>query len=305
MVEPDELEALRPKGSHAIEIEEFVDLDQIDPLYFEQPYYLVPDKRGVKPYKLLVDAMTDMNKVAIGRIVMRSQGAARRDPSARRHALHRDDALRRRSAARTTSCVPEDDVELTERERTMARQLVESLAVEGFEPEKYHDQYREQVLDLIERKAAGEEIVAEPRRRGAREGARPRRRAGGLAREGDDREGTAPERRGGRCAGQAGVREEGRQAACEEARPEDREGGGEEALGLTSATGLCSTSSQPQRPHTGVPSPAAKLAQGSNRLLTRSFVSVISMRRSMAEGCDTDRYQTWTERPSRHSRKTR
>jgi DNA end-binding protein Ku len=55
-----------------------------------------------------------------------------------------------------------DDVELTERERTMARQLVESLAAESFEPEKYRDEYREQVLDLIERKAAGEEIVAEP-----------------------------------------------------------------------------------------------------------------------------------------------
>ena len=57
IVEPDELETLRPKGSHEIEIEEFVDLDDIDPLYFEQPYYLVPDKRGEKPYKLLVDAM--------------------------------------------------------------------------------------------------------------------------------------------------------------------------------------------------------------------------------------------------------
>ena len=62
-----------PKGSHAIEIEEFVDLDEIDPLYFEQPYYLVPDERGVKPYELLVEAMTELNKVAIGRIVMRSK----------------------------------------------------------------------------------------------------------------------------------------------------------------------------------------------------------------------------------------
>jgi len=109
-IEPDELEALRPKGSHAIEIEEFADLDEIDPLYFEQPYYLVPDARGVKPYELL----------------------------------------------------PEEDVDLTDRERAMARQLVESLAVDHFDPEKFHDQYREQVLDLIERKAAGEEIVAEP-----------------------------------------------------------------------------------------------------------------------------------------------
>jgi DNA end-binding protein Ku len=58
--------------------------------------------------------------------------------------------------------VPDEDVELTDRERTMARQLVESLASEEFLPEKYRDEYREQVLDLIERKAAGEEIVAEP-----------------------------------------------------------------------------------------------------------------------------------------------
>ena len=59
VIEADEIESLRPKGTHAIEIEEFVDLDEIDPLYFEQPYYLVPDARGVKPYKLLVDAMAD------------------------------------------------------------------------------------------------------------------------------------------------------------------------------------------------------------------------------------------------------
>ena len=73
MIEPDELDVLRPKGSHAIEIEEFVDLDEIDPLYFEQPYYLVPDAKGVKPYKLLVEAMIELNKVAIGRIIVRSK----------------------------------------------------------------------------------------------------------------------------------------------------------------------------------------------------------------------------------------
>jgi DNA end-binding protein Ku len=56
----------------------------------------------------------------------------------------------------------DDDVDLTDRERLMARQLVESLAVDEFQPEKFRDEYREQVLDLIERKAAGQEIVAEP-----------------------------------------------------------------------------------------------------------------------------------------------
>src|SRR5262245_19184095 len=61
IVEGDEIDVLKPKGSHTIEIEEFVDLSEIDPLYFEQPYYLVPSEQGIKPYKLLVDAMTEQN----------------------------------------------------------------------------------------------------------------------------------------------------------------------------------------------------------------------------------------------------
>jgi DNA end-binding protein Ku len=162
MIEPDELDVLRPKGSHAIEIEEFVDLDEIDPLYFEQPYYLIPDAKGVKPYKLLVEAMNELNKVAIGRIIVRSKErlvAIRTvdDMLVIETMRYADEVVSR------TDLVPDDgDVELTDRELAMARQLVESLATDKFEPEKYHDQYREQVLDLIERKAAGESIVAEP-----------------------------------------------------------------------------------------------------------------------------------------------
>jgi len=161
MIEPDDLESLRPKGSHAIEIEEFVDLDEIDPVYFEQPYYLVPDARGSKPYKLLVEAMTELNKVALGRIIVRSK---ERLVAIRvldgmlcvETMRYADEVLPR------DELLPEDDVELTDRERLMARQLVESLAVDEFQPEKFRDEYREQVLDLIERKAAGQEIVSEP-----------------------------------------------------------------------------------------------------------------------------------------------
>jgi DNA end-binding protein Ku len=161
MIEPDELEVLRPKATHTIDIEEFVDLDEIDPLYFEQPYYLVPDKRGIKPYRLLVEAMKDLNKVAIGRIIVRSKErlvAIRTvdDMLCIETMRYADEVLAR------DELVPDEDVELTDRERTMARQLVESLAADEFVPEKYHDEYREQVLDLIERKAAGEEIIAEP-----------------------------------------------------------------------------------------------------------------------------------------------
>lgn len=161
IVEPSEIDTLRPKGSHEIEIEEFVDLDDIDPLYFEQPYYLVPDKRGDKPYALLVDAMTTLNKVAIGRIVMRSKErlVAIRPLNG---ALCVETMRYADEVIPADGIAPETDIELSDKERTMARQLVESLAAEGFEPEKYHDEYREQLLDLIARKESGEEIVAEP-----------------------------------------------------------------------------------------------------------------------------------------------
>jgi DNA end-binding protein Ku len=163
IVDDSEIETLKPKGSHAIEIEEFVDLDDIDPLYFEQPYYLAADKRGIKPYKLLVDAMTEMNKVAIGRIVLRTKE--------RLVAIRPLDGVLCVETMRypdevvsPASIAPEgeEDVELSDRERLMAQQLIESLASEEFDPTKYSDQYREQLLDLIQRKAAGEEIVAEP-----------------------------------------------------------------------------------------------------------------------------------------------
>jgi DNA end-binding protein Ku len=163
LIEDEEIQSLRPKGSHAIEIEEFVDLDEIDPLYFEQPYYLIPDARGSKPYKLLTEAMKDLNKVAIGRIVMRSKE--------RLVAIRPLDGMLCIETMRYAdevvardNLLPEDEEagELTERERTMAQQLVESLASDKFDASKYHDEYREQLLDLIERKAAGEEIVAEP-----------------------------------------------------------------------------------------------------------------------------------------------
>jgi DNA end-binding protein Ku len=163
IVEDEEIETLRPKGSRAIEIEEFVDLEEIDPIYFEQPYYLAPDKRGMKPYKLLVDAMTEMNKVAIGRIVLRSKERLVTirplDGLLCVETMRYPDEVVSRDAILGDV---EDDVELTEREKLMAQQLVESLASEAFDPSKYTDEYREQLLDLIQRKSAGEEIVAEP-----------------------------------------------------------------------------------------------------------------------------------------------
>lgn len=162
VVSDDEMKTLAPKATRTIEIEDFVDLDQIDPLYFEQPYYLAPDASALKPYQLLVDAMTELRKVAIGRLVMRSKESL--------VAIRPLDGVLCVETMRfadevlpTTDILPEgaEPAAPTERELEMAKQLVNALAAD-FEPEKYQDTYREQLTALIERKAAGEEIVAEP-----------------------------------------------------------------------------------------------------------------------------------------------
>jgi DNA end-binding protein Ku len=162
IVDTDELKAFAPTATHTIEIEDFVDLADIDPVFFEQPYYVIPDKNASKPYRLLVEAMTSLQKVAIGRIVIRSK----------EHlvAIRPVDGVLCVETMRyadevvdidSLEGVPGEDVAVNERELQMARQLVEALSG-SFEPGKYHDEYREQLLDLIERKSAGEEIVAEP-----------------------------------------------------------------------------------------------------------------------------------------------
>jgi DNA end-binding protein Ku len=164
VVEADELAALQPKKSRAIEIEDFVDLSEIDPVYFEQPYYLIPDKDAAKPYRLLVDVMTELGKVAVGRFVLRSKEAlvAIRPVDGvlcLETMRYADEVL----AADRDAPLEEPAAAPSERELEMARQLVNALAG-AFDPEKYRDEYREELMSLIERKAAGEQIVtsAEP-----------------------------------------------------------------------------------------------------------------------------------------------
>jgi DNA end-binding protein Ku len=161
VIEPEELATLDPEASHSIDLEEFVDLDQIDPIYFEKAYYLIPDKRAEKPYALLVEAMTRTNKVGLARFVMRTKQylAALRA---------KDNALVLSTMLFDDEVVPlaglegvPDDVELSDREVAMAEQLVSSLATD-FEPAKYHDDYRQRVLDLIQAKAEGQVIAAPP-----------------------------------------------------------------------------------------------------------------------------------------------
>jgi DNA end-binding protein Ku len=164
VITPEELEALDPKKTRTIDIEDFVDLDEIDPLFYEHPYYLAPDTGASKPYKLLLEALKQTNKVAIARVVIRTKEyltAIRPagDVLTMETMLFADELI----DPDVLDELPDEDVRATEREVDMARQLIESLAT-GFEPEKYRDEYRERVLELIEQKASGQEIAmpAEP-----------------------------------------------------------------------------------------------------------------------------------------------
>ncbi len=163
LIEPDELEALDPKATRTIDIEEFVDLSDIDPIYYDHNYYLAPTAGGAKAYRLLLDAMREAGKVGIGRVVIRSkqQLCALRptgDALALTTMLFGDEVL---SPDRIDELDALGDAQASDRELKMAQQLIDSLSAQ-FEPGKFKDEYRERVLDLIERKAAGEEIAVQP-----------------------------------------------------------------------------------------------------------------------------------------------
>jgi DNA end-binding protein Ku len=162
VVTPEELEAIEPRKTKTIDIEDFVDLEDIDPIFYDHPYYLLPGTGAAKPYKLLVTAMEDASKVAIARVVIRQkeQLVAIRPTG---------DLLTMETMNFADEVIPHDrfdeapgaDVDTNKREVDMARQLIESLSAE-FDPSKYHDTYRERVLELIEQKAEGKEIAVQP-----------------------------------------------------------------------------------------------------------------------------------------------
>ena len=163
LIDPDELDALDPKATKTIDIEDFVDLDEIDPIYYDHSYYLAPNTGGDKAYRLLLDAMRESEKVGIGRVVIRSkqQLCALRptgDVLTLSTMLFGDEVL---PPDRLDELDAIGQAEASDRELKMAEQLIDSLSRE-FDASRYKDDYRERVLDLIERKAAGEKIAVEP-----------------------------------------------------------------------------------------------------------------------------------------------
>jgi DNA end-binding protein Ku len=157
----EELEELDPKKTRAIEIEDFVDLDEIDPIYFDHPYYLGPDKGAEKAYKLLVEAMEDSRKVAVARFVLRNReslAALRPMDGVLTMATMRfaDEVV---SPGEIVDSIEVGDGKPAKRELDMAKTLIDSLSSD-FEADKYRDEYREELLSLLERKAKGEEVVS-------------------------------------------------------------------------------------------------------------------------------------------------
>ena len=182
VITPDELDSVQPEKSRTIDIEDFVELDQIDPMYFDHTYYLAPGTGAGKAYSLLLKAMEETGRVAVARVVIRSKEnlvaiRPRDGVLAMETMLFSDEVV----SPDSLEDVPESNEKTTKREVDMARQLIDSLASD-FEPDKYRDEYRDRVLEMIERKAEGEEITIEAPERGARGGARPHGRARGQHR---------------------------------------------------------------------------------------------------------------------------
>jgi DNA end-binding protein Ku len=162
-ITPEELESIDPSKTRTIDIEDFVQLDEIDPIFYDHPYYLLPDKGAAKAYKLLVTAMEEAGKVAIARVVIRQkENLVAIRPTG--------DLLTMETMLFADEVVSRDDfdeveaaeaAETSAREVEMAKTLIDTLSSE-FDPSKYRDTYRERVLELIERKAEGEVIAVAP-----------------------------------------------------------------------------------------------------------------------------------------------
>ena len=162
LVDDAELGSLDPESSRTIDIEEFVELDQIDPIFYDNAYYVAPDKATIKPYALLARAMEDTGKIGVARFVMRSKqylcAVRPKDGKLMLSTMVYADEVN--DPAEISEFEAVESAEVSAKELTMAKQLVESLAGD-FDAEQFEDTYRIKVLDLIERKAAGETGLVE------------------------------------------------------------------------------------------------------------------------------------------------
>jgi DNA end-binding protein Ku len=159
VIEDEEIKKVAPQTAKVMEIQEFVKADAVDPIYLETSYYMAPDEAGEKPYALLFDALKKSGYMGIAKVTMHNrEHVVILRPGANgvlMHTMYYNHEIRKVDEFRT-------DLSLVkEKELALAQSLVEALAAE-FEPDKYKDSYRENLLQMIESKKEGKEIVATP-----------------------------------------------------------------------------------------------------------------------------------------------
>ena len=157
-VTDEDLKAVRPEATQSVQIVEFVELDQINPMYFDTPYYLEPEKKGRHAYALLRDALIDSGRVAIASVVIRSrEHIAAVKPNGEALVLelmHFEDEL----VDQKSFDFPALNEKVADAEKKIAKMLIDTMSAEKFEPEKFHDKYKEDVLAMIEARANGEDV---------------------------------------------------------------------------------------------------------------------------------------------------
>jgi DNA end-binding protein Ku len=161
-VTDDDLKRVNVEATQSVDILEFVELDQINPMYFDTPYYLEPEKKGRHAYALLRDSLRAANKVGIARVVIRSrEHLAALKPNG--------EALVLELMHYANELVDQDDFDfpalkedVAPAELKVAKMLIDTMSAEAFEPEKFHDKYKEDVLAMIDARAAGKTLPEEP-----------------------------------------------------------------------------------------------------------------------------------------------
>ncbi len=155
VLDDEDFKRVNPEATQSVDIVQFVDLDEIDPMYFDKPYYLEPEKRGRHAYALLREALRSSGKVGIAKVVIRSrEHVAALKPSGDALVLelmhYADEIVDTSTLELPASEKPADN------EMKVAQMLIDTMT-EAFDPEKFHDTYREEVLAMIEARAAGKE----------------------------------------------------------------------------------------------------------------------------------------------------
>jgi DNA end-binding protein Ku len=159
IITDEDFKKVNPEATQSVDIMEFVELDKINPMYFDKPYYLEPTKQGRHAYALLREALAKANKVAIARVVIRTKesiAAVKPDGEALLlELMHWADEIVEQSSLDLPA-----DVKLPEPEMKMAKMLIDSMSVDEFEPEKFTNRYHDELLAMIEARAAGKEVPA-------------------------------------------------------------------------------------------------------------------------------------------------